>query len=87
LAIGVDATRAGLQRGGVHAVVLAADASPRAVAKLVRLASGTGIVVVPGPEADLIGARLGRPPVMAVGVRDRGLAAGLVAVVESRDGT
>ena len=86
LAIGVDATRAGLQRRAIAVVVLADDASPRAVEKVVRLAEATGIPVLGGPAADRIGARLGRPPVMAVGVRDRGIAAGLVAVDDARDG-
>ena len=76
---GVDGTRALLQRGGCRAVVIAADASPRAMMKVERLAMATGIPIVRGPAAETIGARLGRPPVMVVGVRDRALAAGIVA--------
>ncbi len=61
-------------------VVLAADASARAVDKVERLARATGVPVIRGPAAEAIGDRLGRPPVMAVAVRDRELAAGLLAV-------
>jgi len=47
--------------------------------KVVRLASGKGVPIVPGPGAAAIGAQLGKPPVMAVGVRDRALADGMVS--------
>ena len=70
--------RGGLQRDDFWCVVLASDASPRAVDKIVPLANATGIPVVTGPPADLIGAKLGKPPVMAVGVRDRSLANGIL---------
>jgi hypothetical protein len=41
---------------------------------------------VAGPDAAAIGARLGRPPVMAVGVRDRGLAEGILRTTPQREG-
>jgi ribosomal protein L7Ae-like RNA K-turn-binding protein len=78
---GVDVTRAWLQQGKCHAVVLAHDASERALLKVVRLAERSGVPLVTGPDAYTLGARLGRPPVMAVGVRDRSLAAGILAAV------
>lgn len=77
--VGVEAVRAGLQRGDLACVVLADDASPRAVEKVVRLARARGVACVAVAEAAALGARLGRPPVMAAGVRDPKLAAGLVA--------
>ena len=76
--IGVDAVRQQLQAGRIRCVVLASDASPRAVEKVVRLAAGKGVPLVAGPEAATIGLQLGKPPVMAVGVRDRALADGIV---------
>ena len=78
IAVGVDAVRKELQAGKCWCVVVAEDASPRAMEKVVRLASGKGVPIVPGPGAAAIGAQLGRPPVMAVGVRDRALARGMV---------
>ncbi len=83
---GVEATRALLQRRQARVVVLAADASDRAIAKVVALAKGTGIPVVPGPAALALGARIGRPPVMVVGVRDHDLAKGILALVTAPDG-
>jgi ribosomal protein L7Ae-like RNA K-turn-binding protein len=65
-------------------VVVAADASPRAVEKVVRLAAAKGVPLLPGPSAAAIGAQLGKPPVMAVGVRDRALAGGMVQLATAR---
>ncbi len=76
--VGVDAVRKELQAGKCWCVVVANDASPRAVEKVVRLAEAKGVRLVPGPSAAAIGAQLGRPPVMAVGVRDRALASGML---------
>jgi ribosomal protein L7Ae-like RNA K-turn-binding protein len=84
---GVDGTRAFLKRQKCFAVVMASDASPRALEKVSRLAAATGIPMVAGPSADRIGQRLGRPPVMVVGVKDRALAAGILAASAPRDGT
>jgi ribosomal protein L7Ae-like RNA K-turn-binding protein len=76
--VGVDAVRAEVQAGRARCVVLAADASPRAIEKVMRLAKAKGVPLVAGPTAAAIGEQFGKPPVMAVGVRDRGLAAGIV---------
>ena len=46
--------------------------------KLIALAEGTKVPLLVGPDAETLGARLGRPPVMAVGVRDRALADGII---------
>ncbi|HEU5171434.1 MAG TPA: ribosomal L7Ae/L30e/S12e/Gadd45 family protein [Gemmatimonadales bacterium] len=78
VAVGVEAVRQELRRGRLRCVVVAADASPRTVDKVVRLAAAKQVPLVRGPSAGAIGARLGRPPVMAVGVRDRGLAEGVL---------
>jgi len=77
--VGVDGVRTGLRAGKCVLVVVAADASPRAMEKVVRLAEGRGIPHITGPCAADIGQRLGRPPVMVVGVRDPALARGLRA--------
>ena len=79
LVIGADAVHRALRQNGVHCVVLAGDASPRAREKVVPLATGRGIPLLAGPAAEVLGGQLGKPPVMAVGVRDRALADGLVA--------
>ena len=82
--IGVDAVRQQLQAEAVHCVVLASDASPRAIEKVVRLAVGKGVPLVDGPDAATIGIQLGKPPVMAVGVRDRALAEGILQSAPAR---
>jgi ribosomal protein L7Ae-like RNA K-turn-binding protein len=77
--IGVAGVRAGLQRGKVMCVVLAADAGQRTLEKVGRLAEGKKIPVLRGPAAAELGTGLGRPPVQAVGVTDPALARGLMA--------
>lgn len=72
--------RKGLQRGEVRCIVLAADASPRAVAKVVALAQARKVPVIPGPSADAMGAKLGKPPVMVAGVKNRELAEGMLGL-------
>ena len=75
--LGVDGVRSALQAGRLCGVVVAGDASPRAMDKVVRLARAKGIPLFPGPAAEVIGARLGRPVIMVAGVLDRALARGL----------
>ncbi|HET8622526.1 MAG TPA: ribosomal L7Ae/L30e/S12e/Gadd45 family protein [Gemmatimonadales bacterium] len=85
VAVGVDAVRKELQSNRLGCVVVAADASPRVLEKVVRLAEARRVPLVRGPSADEIGARLGRPPVMAVGVRDRGLAQGVLRAASTEE--
>lgn len=80
--IGVAGVRAGLQRGKLACVVLAADAGERTHDKVTRLAQAKGVPLITGPGAAQLGAGLGRPPVQAVGVEDRALARGLTALAE-----
>jgi len=78
LAVGVEPVRVGLRADRVHCLVVAGDASPRTHDKVVRLAKARGVPLIPGPTAEAIGARLGRPPVQVVGVLDRALAEGIL---------
>jgi ribosomal protein L7Ae-like RNA K-turn-binding protein len=82
--VGVEAVRKELQAGKCWCVVVAEDASPRTVEKVVRLATAKGVPLLPGPSAVAIGAQLGKPPVMTVGVRDRALASGMVQLATVR---
>ena len=77
--IGVDRVRAGLQADKFACLVVAADASPRALEKVVRLATARRVPLFRGPAADAIGQRLGKPGIMVAGVVDRALARGLAA--------
>lgn len=82
MVVGVDGVRSGLQRDELYCVVLASDASARAIEKVVALARARATPVVPGPTADHLGRKLGRPPVMVAGVTDRSLAQGIVKLAE-----
>lgn len=84
IVVGVDGVRRELQGGECWCVVVAEDASPRAVDKVVRLAAARNVPLLAGPSAAAIGAQLGKPPVMAVGVRDRALAGGMVQLAPVR---
>jgi len=77
--VGVAGVRAGLQRGKLACVVLAADSGQRTHEKVGRLAQAKGVPLVTGPDAAQLGKGLGRPPVQAVGVEDPALARGLLA--------
>ena len=76
--VGVDGARAALRAGRCHCLVVAGDAGPRTEEKVVRLALALGVPRVVGPPAAELGARLGRPPVMAVAVTDAALAQGVL---------
>ena len=80
VSIGVERVRDDLRAGRVHCVVVAEDASDRAHEKAVRLAVGRGIPVICGPSAKALGAELGKPPVMVVGMKDRGLSEGILSL-------
>ena len=82
LAVGVEGVRAGLRADRIHCLVVAEDASPRTQDKVVRLATARRVPLIPGPPAEVIGARLGRTSVQVVGVLDRALAEGLLEVGE-----
>jgi len=82
LAIGVDAARDALRRGAAEAVVLAKDAGERAHERLDILAGHKQVPVLIGPDAEHLGAALGRPPVHGVAVLDRQLARGLRAYLK-----
>jgi ribosomal protein L7Ae-like RNA K-turn-binding protein len=77
IAVGVDAARAAIQKGAAEAIVLSSDAGDRANEKLVSLAGHKQVPVYTGPDAERLGAALGRPPVHGVAVLDRQLARGL----------
>lgn len=76
--IGVDRVRQGLQDGRVDCVVLASDAAGRVEPKVVRLARARGVPLIEGPSAIELGAAVGKPPVMVVGVQGRDLVVGMI---------
>jgi ribosomal protein L7Ae-like RNA K-turn-binding protein len=77
VAVGVDAARDALRRGVAEAIVMPSDAGERARERLVALAGHKQVPLLIGPDAERLGAALGRPPVHGVAVLDRQLARGL----------
>ena len=74
LATGTDAARGAARDGKLAAAVLAGDASPTQLRKLVPLLQARGIpFAVCTNQADL-GAAVGKGPVSAVGITDPGFA-------------
>jgi ribosomal protein L7Ae-like RNA K-turn-binding protein len=84
--IGVEAVRRALQADECRLLVVASDASQRALEKTVRLATARGVPHVSGPPAQELGTKLGKPPVMVIGVRDRALADGVLGLAAARQG-
>jgi ribosomal protein L7Ae-like RNA K-turn-binding protein len=81
VAVGVDAAREALRRGVAEAIVLPVDAGTRSRERLVALAGHKHVPLLVGPDAERLGAALGRPPVHGVAVLDRQLARGLRQVL------
>jgi ribosomal protein L7Ae-like RNA K-turn-binding protein len=84
LVVGSRETRAGLHRGQVRLMLLAADGSPRDRERLQRLAEEAGTPVRVAGTREELGRAIGRDPVAVVGVTDRNLAAGML---DRLDGT
>jgi ribosomal protein L7Ae-like RNA K-turn-binding protein len=82
--VGVEAVRRALQAGECRCLVVASDASQRALEKAARLATAKKIPQLAGPTAQVLGARLGKPPIMVVGVRDPDLADGLIRMASGQ---
>lgn len=78
LVIGSRETRAGLHRGQVRLILLAADGSPRDRDRLQRVAEEHGIPARIVGTRDDLGQAIGRGGVSVVGVTDPNLAAGIV---------
>lgn len=82
--LGVEAVRRALQADDCRCLVVASDASQRAIEKTVRLAVARGIPRISGPPAVELGAKLGKPPVMVVGIRDVALADGAIRLAREQ---
>jgi ribosomal protein L7Ae-like RNA K-turn-binding protein len=82
--IGVEAVRRALQVHECRCLIVASDASQRALEKTVRLATARGVPRIAGPPAQELGTKLGKPPVMVVGVRDPALADGALRLAREQ---
>jgi ribosomal protein L7Ae-like RNA K-turn-binding protein len=80
--VGVEQVRMAARKGSLVLAVVAPDASPHSLKKLLPLLKATGIQVVQGPGAATLGAAAGRDSTAAVGIIDRSLARGISKVFD-----
>jgi ribosomal protein L7Ae-like RNA K-turn-binding protein len=75
--VGVEQVRVAARKGNLALAVVAPDASPNSLKKLLPLLKAKGILVAEGPGAVALGGAAGRTSTAAVGITDRSLANGL----------
>jgi ribosomal protein L7Ae-like RNA K-turn-binding protein len=81
--VGVNQVREAAKRNKVLFAVVASDASPNSLDKLVPLLNARRIKFIEVPSASELGAAVGREQTAVVGILDRQLAAGVQELVSS----
>jgi len=79
--VGVEQVRDAVKRNKVHFAVVASDASPNSLDKVVPLLNARRVRFIEVPSAATLGAAVGREQTTVVGIVDRQLAAGVREVV------
>jgi ribosomal protein L7Ae-like RNA K-turn-binding protein len=80
--VGVENVREAAKRGTLVLAVVAPDASRHSLAKVRPLLEAKRVRIIEGPAATQLGGAVGRDSTAAVGVVDRDLARGIVAIVD-----
>jgi ribosomal protein L7Ae-like RNA K-turn-binding protein len=80
--VGVELVRDAAKRGKLELAVIAPDASRHSLAKVTPLLQAKRVRIIEGPAAAQLGAAVGRESTAAVGVVDRDLARGILAIVD-----
>lgn len=80
--VGVENVREAAKRGKLVLAVVAPDASRHSLAKVKPLLEAKRVRIIEGPAATRLGGAVGRESTAAVGVVDRDLARGIVAIVD-----
>jgi ribosomal protein L7Ae-like RNA K-turn-binding protein len=80
--VGVELVREAAKRGKLVLAVIAPDASRHSLAKVTPLLQAKRVRIIEGPAATQLGAAVGRESTAAVGVVDRDLARGILAIVD-----
>lgn len=80
--VGVEQVRDAARRGKLTLAVVAPDASRHSIAKVRPLLEAKRVRIIEGPTATQLGTAVGRESTAAVGVLDRNLARGILAVVD-----
>ena len=81
--VGVEIVREAAKKGKLALAVIAPDASRHSLAKVTPLLEAKRIRIVEGPGARRLGAAVGRQSTAAIGVVDRNLARGILAIVDA----
>ncbi len=80
--VGVAQVRDAARRGKLTLAVVAPDASRHSIAKVKPLLEAKRVRIIEGPTAAQLGMAVGRESTAAVGVLDRNLARGILAIVD-----
>jgi ribosomal protein L7Ae-like RNA K-turn-binding protein len=80
--VGVELVRDAAKRGKLALAVIAPDASRHSLAKVTPLLEAKRVRIIKGPAATQLGSAVGRESTAVVGVVDRNLARGILAIVE-----
>src|SRR5688572_23400617 len=80
--VGVEQVRIAARKGRLVLAVVAPDASPNSLKKLLPLLKATGTRVVQGPGATALGGAAGRESTAAIGITDAALAKGIRKVFD-----
>jgi ribosomal protein L7Ae-like RNA K-turn-binding protein len=81
--VGVEQVRDGAKRNKIVLAIVASDASPNSLEKVVPLLNARRVKFIEVPSAAELGAAVGRQQTTAVGIVDRQLAAGVNALLAS----
>jgi len=81
--VGVQQVREAAKRNKVVFAVVASDASPNSLDKVVPLLNARRVRFIEVPSAAALGAAVGRDQTAVVGIVDRQLAAGVIALVSA----
>jgi ribosomal protein L7Ae-like RNA K-turn-binding protein len=79
--VGVELVREAAKKGKLALAVIAPDASRHSLAKVTPLLEAKRIRIIEAPGAHRLGAAVGRESTAAVGVLDRNLPGGILAIV------
>jgi ribosomal protein L7Ae-like RNA K-turn-binding protein len=80
--VGVENVRDAAKRGKLILAVVAPDASRHSLSKVTPLLEAKRVRIIEGPAATQLGNAVGRESTAAVGVVDRDLARGILAIVD-----
>ncbi len=80
--VGVEQVRQAARKGRLALAVVAPDASPNSLKKVVPLLEAVGVRVVQGPGVAALGSVSGRESAAAIGITDAALARGVRQVLE-----